>query len=614
MTFGLESFLLPQPFSAITSLIILLGFYQIGKFLFRINIVKDLLKNKSHLNYQYISLSIFLISLLIYPLTLFFKIDYKIFFLISLFIFFLGIYYVLNKIFFYKKFKKIFEKKINKYETILLIIILGYFLLALAPITDSDSLDYHLSVPIFIINKGYFPKDLNWFHSAQAGIGEIPIIFGLILGAQQSASLIQFSGLLSIFGIINKNISKQKNNDVFYLILLFLSIPVLIFLNATAKPQLLLISFTTLAFVLTFFENNIKSGKIFYFKFIFVSLLLYVSFEGKFSFILSAAIIWVTLFYKSINKNNYINLFFVIFCLILIISPSLYWKFLVYEGNFINKIYFPLFQIIEGYDQFYKSLNDCEVPCNNTLFLIPVSFGRYTESIGIAILSLLFIFFIRIENKNSIIISVYFYLIISFVFGKFSPRFFLEPVLWSIIAIKYSGLSFNSNYFSLFKLLLLAQSFVTFLSILFGVFTLSIGSLNKSLNKFTLENKANGYTLSKWVNSKLPIDKKILYSHRSISFINNEIISIDFLNYTAAGDARKTYLNILKEKKPEFLVIQSNSPVSYKKLISCTNGILEKKENYFKNTSRNIFNKNNKKYSSYIYFFDYQKLPDCYFK
>ena len=80
----------------------------------------------------------------------------------------------------------------NLYNLILFIFILLYFLLSLGPITDADSLDYHVSVPIHIINYGTFPKDISWFHASQAGIGEIPIILGLIIGAEQFSSLVHF--------------------------------------------------------------------------------------------------------------------------------------------------------------------------------------------------------------------------------------------------------------------------------------------------------------------------------------------------------------------------------------------------------------------------------------
>jgi|TARA_B110000037_G_C17099572_1_gene497452 hypothetical protein len=617
MKFGIESYSLAPPFSAIISIILILGFYKIGKLIFKINLLRDTVGNVSNLSYQYIAISLLTISVTFYPLILFVKLNNNVFTITSYIVILFGCLHIVEKIFFLQKNVKFKKKYFFDYNKLLLIIFLiSFFLLSLAPITDADSLDYHISVPIYVINYGLFPKDISWFHAAQSGIAEIPIIFGLVVGAEQFGSLCQFSGLISIVGILIKNISEltKKNfyNKKYYLIFLFLSIPVLIFLSSTAKPQLILISFSILAFVITIYDFDCSKKANIFFKFFFITLLLYVSFEGKFSFILSSFIIWIIASYKILKKGNY-NIFLIVCLILLIISfPSFYWKYINYDGNFVNKIYFPFFNIIEGYDQFYESLNQCEFPCSKTFFLIPNSVGRYTESLGIAIFSILFLFFVKEKNKVLIIISVIFYLIILSFFGKFSPRFFIEPVLWSIIVIKYSKIAFSNIFFRLIKYLILLQSSVSLAAILFGIITISIGSLTPNLKNLVLNNSAYGYDLAKWVNQNLEKDKKVLYTHRSISFLHSETISTDFLHYTEAGEARRKYLNLMKKKNPDYLVLQSDSPLSHQKLIACTSGIFKKKENFFKQTSRNIFNKNNNYYSGYIYNFDYKKLPNCY--
>ncbi len=116
-----------------------------------------------------------------------------------------------------------------------------------------------------------------------------------------------------------------------------------------------------------------------------------------------------------------------------------------------------------------------------------------------------------------------------------------------------------------------------------GVFLDTLVRLKEN-NKWNLDKKwfdENKKEKKKWVNENLDGNKKILYTHRSISFLESEIVHTDFLYYTN----NIKYLLLLKEKKPDFLVIQSNSPESHKKLISCTSSIYKKKENFFKQTS-----------------------------
>ena len=158
-----------------------------------------------------------------------------------------------------------------------------------------------------------FPKDLLWFHAAKAGAGEVLNVFGLIMGAEQFSVLCQFSGILTIVGILLKknNLEAAKlNNKDLILSIIFLSIPALIFLASSAKPQLILIGFTSIAFAITFYgENKNLSNKDIFYKFFIVTLLLAMSFEGKFSFILSSSLIWIFAVFQILTKKKSIIFF-----------------------------------------------------------------------------------------------------------------------------------------------------------------------------------------------------------------------------------------------------------------------------------------------------------------
>ena len=210
MKFGIESYSLLPPYSSIVSIILILGFYKIGKLIFKINLLRHTVAQVSNLSYQYVSISLLIISILFYPLILFVKLNNNIFSITSYIIILFGCFHIVEKIIFLRKNFKFKFTSLFFDKLFLIIFLISFFLLSLAPITDADSLDYHISVPIHIINYGLFPKDISWFHAAQSGIGEIPIIFGLIVGAEQFGSLCQFSGLISIVGILIKDFSKTR--------------------------------------------------------------------------------------------------------------------------------------------------------------------------------------------------------------------------------------------------------------------------------------------------------------------------------------------------------------------------------------------------------------------
>ena len=97
-------------------------------------------------------------------------------------------------------------------------------------------------------------------------------------------------------------------------------------------------------------------------------MLLYASFEGKFSFILSGFIIWTVSSFKILKQDKYQTFITINLTILILAFPSLYWKYVNYNGNFINKIYFPFFNPLEGYKALYNSINACEWPCNKSFF------------------------------------------------------------------------------------------------------------------------------------------------------------------------------------------------------------------------------------------------------
>ena len=109
---------------------------------------------------------------------------------------------------FYKKYKlnlnfnKINFKDQNIEIIILFFLIVGYFLISIAPVTNADSLDYHLYTGKYILNYSSYPKFLTNFHSTRlSGSGEIFISMGLLVGSEQFSSILQFSGIISLIGI-----------------------------------------------------------------------------------------------------------------------------------------------------------------------------------------------------------------------------------------------------------------------------------------------------------------------------------------------------------------------------------------------------------------------------
>ena len=117
-----------QFLNTLYSLILLIGLHQIGDFIFKINILKNIINEVSEIKYQKILISVNLILLIFYPIILFTN-KINIIPYLSCSIFVLGIFNILKNLKKKFDFKSLHLKKIRSFEGIVLIVLFLLFLL-----------------------------------------------------------------------------------------------------------------------------------------------------------------------------------------------------------------------------------------------------------------------------------------------------------------------------------------------------------------------------------------------------------------------------------------------------------------------------------------------------
>ena len=60
-----------------------------------------------------------------------------------------------------------------------------FFIISLGPITNADSLDYHIGVPLDILKNSKLVFHPEWFASNTAGVGDFLNGFGLFICEEQ---------------------------------------------------------------------------------------------------------------------------------------------------------------------------------------------------------------------------------------------------------------------------------------------------------------------------------------------------------------------------------------------------------------------------------------------
>ena len=223
--YGLDANSLPPPWSLFASILLVFGISSLG-FIFKKIFYKKSFNLKEQLfKFFFINLVIgtSLIGPILYPLLLFGSSARFHLFIFGVTLISFGfifiIYLIKYAIFSFNVSCPAINgnldiKKIS-YKFLFFLLVLGYGFISMSPPTDADEADYHLGVPISILNEGSWIFSPEWFTSRLAGLGECYIALGLAIGAEQFGSILQTCGLFAVLSLLTSPIifsNKKKLN------------------------------------------------------------------------------------------------------------------------------------------------------------------------------------------------------------------------------------------------------------------------------------------------------------------------------------------------------------------------------------------------------------------
>lgn len=626
MNLSFDNLIFIEPFSLIISIILFYGCYSTGNFLIEKLKFQNFFLGKK--NYKFFSI-LFIINL-IQPILYFSALIGIGFKFLSLLIGIIFIFFA----FYNLRFLNLSFKYINLSSLIYFPIIL-YFFSSLGPITNADSLSYHSSVATYILNYGQFPDFKIWFETIQASAGETIIALGFFFKSEQFGSLIQFSGLLSIFGCffsLIRNLDKKSYIKNILFISVVITCPIFIQLSTSIKPQLFYIGSITFIFTFIFFNKlkiNIDN------KIIYTLILIFLAnaFVGKFSFLISSFFLYVLFIVNKINtKKNLLELFSISFIVfIFLILPSFIFKNSVYGIDFLSFFISPFPTHLHGYDNLYRSIvSDRREIFSLTFYrdfyhwfniIIPTNITAFTNSIGLGSLLLLYIKIFNRLDLQIIIVSII-YVIIVFLGGQQSGRFIIDPYIWLSLLAFYHFQKTNRNY--LFLYLTILQPILVTLVLTYSIIFIGHGSLSNKLKVNVMNNYANGYKIASWANDVLKnIDDTVIYTHRSISLAKFKVLPGDFLLYIDLDskknfDKNLIYFQEILKLSPKYILFygedfKKDKDNYYKNFFNCAGKLIFSSNGVGKQVSRNIFfNKSfHEKYNGYIYEFKIENFPNC---
>ena len=508
-------------------------------------------------------------------------------------LFFTGIY---NLRFFYalfEKYKILIPR--NIFEISIAVILLAFFIISIAPPSMADALDYHYGISLYLLNFNELPNPYMWISGNLLGNGEFINSLAIFLGTDNFASFLQIFALSCFLLFLREKIQNKKK--LLFLCIFVLGSPTLLQLISGPKfllfPQIL----TASALLLTLEKKKIESS-----DYIFIAILLMGAAQFKLSFLLSGITLGIFLFLKSFmsNKNNI--LIFSVILFIIFFGPTFLWNYNQLDDFDYRNIFTAIPQeyitILSSYRENFKYL----YPLN--LFL-PNSIGSISSILGFQFFIL---FFIYQKNKvlNLLIIVTFLAISLQYFLGMSEARIYYEFILWFAVGIYF--LKDKNINFTFFSKILLVQLFVVCSMALYFA-SISLPSLfsNEYRDKF-MEKNTFEYTAVKWVNNVLPDDAKIISELRSVSLYKMEFMPMDMLGFHYTKDQLTEYLNLIKEKKINYIVLKENSP-HFLLFKNCLGNIYMKSPDFIKST-RNPLNRN-WKHSVIIYEFNSKDLIHC---
>ena len=290
--------------------------------------------------------------------------------------------------------------------------------------------------------------------------------------------------------------------------------------------------------------------------------------------------------------------------------PVIYWKIINFGGFFYNHMFTAIPSNIEGSEKFFAYLSGYKRYESFLYIIFPKQIGDITYCMGISSCYFLFIYLIENKDKKLYIIlgSIFLFITIVILKGQLVARFLIEPYFWLILILaKYK---FQKKIIIL-DILSRAQGLILIPIIIYGIFTLSIGSLSSDLREIVLKKTANGYSLFKWVNLNLNKNDTAISVHRSIAFAKFEAISDGFVNWVDLKneDTVDIYNELLSKAKPKYIIGEKQYiMLRYSK---CLGKLVKEGVKVNNHATRNPFNTAKNKTNGYIYEFNSKKFPNC---
>ncbi len=422
---------------------------------------------------------------------------------------------------------------------LLCVLAVGLLLAALGPACDADSLDYHLGVPLdWLRHGGAYPRP-DWFTARLAGVGEMLNLLGLAGGTDCLGAILQAEG--AAIAALAVGTFAVRDRDRLLAAAMVIAAPVLLSLVPAQKPQLFPVAATTVGLVLVVR----RWGSLDRVTLMLVFACAAFAMSCKYPFLLSGGVVVAMGLLAA--RRSHLGFALVSACLALMLfAAPVYLRNWIFCGD-------PLSPFLEAWKAapdpsvlaFAADLREYGGPRDSTgiLGLAARALGArpITGIIGIAVLSPLLVN-LRDTRARKLLGAAAVVAALELFLGQITPRFFLEPCLWSVAAIGMRERPIPAIWPAAASV----QALGTACGAAYCAWLLFPGSWSAHSRDRLLARVAPGYVESRWLDGVLRPDDVLLTAIRSDVFLPRPFVSEDSFDGLRPPEAEQMQLRALE--------------------------------------------------------------------
>lgn len=443
----------------------------------------------------------------------------------------------------------------NYLDIIYFLIIVNILISSLVPVTDADSVRYHLGQ--FNNDPKFIDFDL---HNKISYIGDGLNAISYYSGALNIVSCLNFYILFLVISLIKKTFSKEKK--IFFSLFL-LSIPIYLNLLISQKPYLWLVLNLFYIFFLSY-KNLINKNS---FSFLIILINLSLILISKPEFLLIVPLFVIFLIVKNIRLNfivreKFSKIFLFIACISLFPTTFFIYNFFIFSDP--TKILFV--QNNFGEEQFVSFLKNSNISFSlSYAFEFFINLGIPTKYIKYFSISLGFGFLICIIfsqfrfNKNYIfLISL---IILNFLFDRINiEQNHSRNYIFIFLILIYLFLQQKIIFKNFVKIILIIQLIITQVSFMFFNYEIYFKNNYKEI--------AFNYSNENKIFDKIKFEKNsiIVTTIDGNLFKRYNYVNIDYYNFDEGVFLKKFYNKIQNEKSINKIILILKDSETYPEL------------------------------------------------